>query len=163
MRKLCFLFAALITVGLAFTSCGKKGPMTSAEFKSQLTAEDTTNMLAICDSCMRALKQGQTDKAIGMLHLYDDSTQQLLPLTDEKVKELENTFRLFPVLDYTLDYFSFNKEGVNDVKYNIKIFEQQPGDNTPNTIGFMFNPVRVEGTWYLTVKAPDQEVDSLKR
>ena len=30
-------------------------------------------------------------------------------------------------------------------------------DHTPNTIGFMFNPVKIDGVWYLAVKEATKE------
>ena len=119
-------------------------------------------MLALCDQCMETLKAGQVDKALSMLHLYDDSTRTVLPLSEQKERELRRTFKLFPVVKYTRAYYTFTTEGLNDVKYNIEFFEKEAGDPTPNSIGFMFNPVKVEGQWYLTVKEADQDIDRMR-
>ncbi len=155
-----FLLLAAI-LGTVLGSCGKGKPESSADFKSELTAEDTTQMLALSEQCMKALKAGKTDAALAMLYTYDDSTGTVSPISEDLRREFKNMFMLFPVKDFKLHYFSFNNQGVNDVKYDIAFMEKQEG--IPNTIGFMFNPVRVDGTWYLTVKRPGQPVDSLRR
>ena len=71
---------------------------------------------------------------------------------------MRNTFTVFPVLNYRMVYFNFSTEGRNDVKYEIEFFEKADStDQAPNTIGLMFNPVKVDDQWYLTMKEADQE------
>ena len=163
MKRIQTIISLLLVCCLALFSCGKKQPVSEREaFRSTLTKEDTTQMLALCDQCMETLKAGQVDKALSMLHLYDDSTRTVLPLSEQKERELRRTFKLFPVVKYTRAYYTFTTEGLNDVKYNIEFFEKEAGDPTPNSIGFMFNPVKVEGQWYLTVKEADQDIDRMR-
>ena len=39
------------------------------------------------------------------------------------------------------------------MKLQIEFFKHTSSDDhTPNTIGFMFNPVKIDGVWYLAVK-----------
>ena len=150
---------AAFSLLLVLTACGRKETVSEAEqFRSELTREDTTQMLALCGQCMETLKQGKIDEALSQMRLYNDSTRTVSPLSAEKQAELRRTFRLFPVIDYKLDYYSFDVEGRNDVKYSIEFFKKEnPDDPTPNTIGFMFNPVKVDGQWYVTVKEADQD------
>lgn len=165
MRKYVLTLSAAIAAACLLASCGssdKRVPTAKETFRSALTAEDTTQMLALCDSCMELLRKGDVEAALSRIHLYDDSTRQVMPLSEEKAQQLRSTFRMFPVLNYRVAYFSFVSEGVNDVKYDIEFFEKPEGDNRPNTIGFMFNPVKVDGAWYITVKDADQAVDALK-
>jgi len=164
MRRINFVLSLLLCA-LVLVSCGKKKEPTESEvFRSTLTAEDTTAMLKICDDCMKSLKAGDIDAALSQLHLYDDSTRTVKPLTPAKEKELRNTFTVFPVHDYTIDYYTFTTEGLNDVKYRIEFFEKaDPESSEANTIGFMFNPVKVDGQWFLTVKEAHQDFDQLQR
>ncbi len=163
MKRISILFPLLLACSLVFFSCGKKQPRDErAEFRSSLTKEDTTQMLALCDRCMETLKAGRTDEALAMLHLYDDSTRTVLPLSEQKQRELRRTFKLFPVVNYSLVYYTFTTQGLNDVKYSVEFFEKPAGDPTPNSIGFMFNPVKVDGQWYLTVKEADQDIDRMR-
>lgn len=160
MRRINFVLSLLLCA-FVLVSCGKKKEVSESEaFRSTLTAEDTTAMLKICDDCMKSLKAGDIDAALAQLHLYDDSTRTVKPLSKEKEQELRKTFKFFPVHDYTIDYYTFTTEGVNDVKYRIEFFEKvDPQSPESNTIGFMFNPVKVDGQWYLTVKEASQDFE----
>lgn len=162
MKKLNQLaFIAAIIVACLF-SCKdkttvKEEPTETEIFKSSLTAEDTTQVLSLCNTCMETLKKGDIDKALSMMQMLNpDST--LSPLSEEKKIQLKKNFKIFPVLDYTIEYFTFNKSGLNDVKYQIEFMKKEPGDPIPNTIGFMFNPIKVNGKWNLAVKEANQEV-----
>lgn len=122
----------------------------------ELTAEDTAQILSLSRSCMDTLKAGNVDAALKMLYAMRDGKAVSLPA--EKEKQLRKNFKYFPVINYKLDYYSFSNIDNNDVKFQIEFFKHtDPSDNTPNTIGFMFNPVKIDGTWYLTVKEATQE------
>ena len=47
---------------------------------------------------------------------------------------------------------------MNEVKYTIEFFEKKAGDPTPNTIGFMFNPIKCKDGWRLAVKDAGQKL-----
>lgn len=122
----------------------------------ELTAEDTAQVLHISRSCMDTLKAGNIDEALKMIYVLRGG--KATPLPAEKEKQLRKNFKYFPVINYKLDYYSFSNTDNNDVKFQIEFFKHtDPNDKTPNTIGFMFNPVKIDGTWHLTVKEADQE------
>lgn len=153
MRKVIYIVLSAAFV-LSFTSCKEKSRVQrEQEFISELTKEDTTQMLKLSDGCMDLLKQNKIDEALSMLYEYDEESKALNPLSDETRKRLQKQFKFFPVLEYTRNYYSFMLEGVNDVKYVIKFAEEEhPEENGEAKTAFMLNPVRVDGTWYLTVK-----------
>ena len=159
MRK-SILLALLSCLVLCLTvGCGSKVKPTAAqEFRSGLTAEDTTKMLGICEECMKTLKAGNIDGALNLLYQYDDSTKTVSPISEENRKKMRNTFTVFPVLNYRMVYYNFTTQGLNDVKYEIEFFEKTDStDQAPNTIGLMFNPVKVDDQWYLTMKDADKD------
>jgi hypothetical protein len=84
-----------------------------------LTANDTTQMLKLCDNAMELLKGKKIDEVVASLYEYNDSTEELKPLSAEMKKRLERRFKMFPVLDYKREYYSFMLEGCNDVKYEV--------------------------------------------
>lgn len=152
----CLLFAALL-----MASCvGKKAeqpqsPEADKEaFRSTLTAADTTAVMQLSEKCMQNLKSGEMDEALDMLYTLQDSLTAV-PLSEEQKNQLRNKFRLFPVKDYRLERFTFATENSNDVKYAIVFDEQDPAGK----IGLMFNPVKLKGTWFLTLKESGQELN----
>lgn len=162
------VFAALLMV-FAYSSCtsGSKSKKTGyaspeMEFRNSLTAEDTVNMLKLADDCMELLQKKDIDGAISMLNAYDDSTKEVTPLTDDVKKRLRHLFTVFPVLKYEREYFSFMLEGLNDVRYKIWFAEEKdPAKNGEPVTRLMFNPVLVDGEWYLCIKNQGQGYDVL--
>lgn len=153
MKKLAYImFIALVAVFVS--SCKEKTRMQQVqEFRNSLSSTDTTQMLKLCNDCMDLLKAQKVENALSMLYEYNDSTKEIQPLTDKTRKQYERRFKVFPVLDYTMDYYSFQLEGVNDVKYRITFaLEENPEQNGNAVTAMMFNPVKVDGVWYLTIK-----------
>lgn len=135
-----------------------------AEFRSELTAEDTTTMLKICDDAMELLKQKKIDNVMSMLYEYTDSTKEVKPLQERTIAKYKRMFQMFPVLEYKRKYYSFMLEGCNDVKYEIVFATaEQSGTDTPAKTQFMFNPVKIDGDWKLCVKTADEEIDNSLR
>ena len=131
------------------------------DFRAQLTAEDSTTMLRLADEAMEQLKARKIDQVIASLYEYTDSTQEVKPLTEKTAKRYARLFKMFPVLDYKREYFSFMLEGCNDVKYKVTFATaEQSGTNEAPTTMYMFNPVKVDGEWKLCVKTFEDEFDS---
>lgn len=160
-----YIFISLLTLG--FHSCKNKPKSRAervAEFRSELTAEDTTTMLKLCDDAMEQLKAKDYDKVLSTMYEYTDSTQEVKPLSKETAARYRRMFKMFPVLDYVRKYYSFQLEGCNDVKYEVTFATaEQAGTAQPAKTGYMFNPVKVDGTWKLCVKTADEEIDLEKR
>ena len=135
-----------------------------AEFRSELTAEDTTTMLKICDDAMELLKQKKVDNVMSMLFEYTDSTKEVKPLQDKTIAKYKRMFQMFPVLEYKRRYYSFMLEGCNDVKYDIVFATaEQTGTGALAKTQFMFNPVKINGEWKLCVKTANEEIDNSLR
>ena len=153
---ICFL--ALV----AAASCANKEATKiddSEEFRNSLTEADTLQMLSLSDSCMMLLQNKDLEGAMSMLYEYDDSTRQVLPLSEDTRRRYQRLFSMFPVLSYQRMTYTFVLEGLNDVGYDVIFAEEEhPEENGVPKTSFMFNPVRVEGTWYLTVKRGDQDI-----
>ena len=163
MKKIGYLVLGVVALMLA-TSCSNKKSQTREEqveeFRSMLTASDTTQMLQLCDNAMELLKGKKIDEVIASLYEYNDSTKELLPLSETMKKNLQHRFKMFPVLNYERQYFSFMLEGCNDVKYEVTFVPaDKTGTGEAAKTMFMFNPVLVDGEWKLCVKTPDKEVD----
>lgn len=153
---------------LALASCGNLGknenkendrnviPLEEAEtrFSSTLTAADTAAVLEMGKNVMELLKAGSPEEAASQL--YEIAKEGgVKPLTDENKKKFAERFIQFPVLDYELDYYSFSIPSLNDLKYRYAFAEAPEGGEAPR-LGLMFNPVQLDGKWYLTVKTDKQ-------
>ena len=158
MKKV--LLPILATVIVVLTACKGETKSSSQIYQESLTAQDSTIMLQKCDSCMQFLSEGRIDDALAMLVEYDDSLQQVSPLSDETRASYMRKFTLFPVLKYELKYVSFTESGFNDAKYEVQFGPDEAG--APKT-SYMFNPVKVDGCWYLCVKGANQAVDDVNR
>jgi len=160
-------FAALVLTYSSCTSCSsekKSKKDRKMEFKENLTSEDTVRMLKLADDCMELLKNKDIDLALAMLHEYDDSLQQVSSLSGATANKLRRQFEIFPVLKYEREYFSFVHDGANDVRYRIWFAEEpNPEQNGEPITRFMFNPVKVDGEWFLCVKTENDEIDELRQ
>lgn len=154
MKNLAYImFIALVAVFISSCKEKKTRMQQIQEFRNSLSSTDTTQMLKLCNDCMDLLKAQKVESALSMLYEYNDSTKEVQPLTDKTRKQYERRFKVFPVLEYTMDYYSFQLEGVNDVKYRITFaLEENPEQNGNAVTAMMFNPVKVDGVWYLTIK-----------
>jgi hypothetical protein len=161
MKKFNYILMAVAMLMLA-TACSNKNKSREErveEFRSMLTSNDTTQMLQICDNAMEQLKGKKIDQVLASLYEYNDSTEELKPLSDEYKKRLQKRFKLFPVQEYERQYYSFMLEGCNDVKYEVTFrTAEQTGGSAAKTI-FMFNPVKIDGEWKLCVKTATDEMD----
>ena len=162
MKKYLLFIASSVLV-LSLASCGgkqKSREQQKQELRSELTKEDTATMLQLCDDAMANLKAKDYNKVLASLYEYTDSTQEVKPLTEETKRRYLNKFRLFPVLDYERVYYSFQLEGCNDVKYEVTFATaEQAGTAEPAKTGYMFNPVKVDGSWKLCVKTANDQID----
>lgn len=162
MKKLyyCLLVVTVICIGSSCSNKGKKSENPVDVFRSELTAADTTAMLRLCDDAMELLKQKQVDQVLASLSEYNDSTGEVLPLSEEMSRRYARRFQMFPVLDYKRLYYSFMLEGCNDVKYEVTFATaEQTGSEADATTMFMFNPVKVNGAWSLCVKNTNHDLD----
>lgn len=168
MKKILIVLVLVLTVAGILSSCGSKKPKTREEmveaFRGSLTVEDTTRVMQLCDNCMELLKGNKVEEALDMLYTYDDSLKQVSPLTEEQKQRYRRIFKIFPVVEYKRAAYSFQLEGINDIKYDI-IFahEDNPAENGVPKTSFMFNPVKLNDVWYLSVKQADQEIDEEMR
>lgn len=149
MKKVIFFFLVFCIVSF-FSAC--KHQVKEKSFTDELTQQDSLEVLHLGDSCMSLLKERKFDEALDMIYYLRDSITAI-PMDSTQRTALKKIFKHHPVYKYELDYFNFSKQDLNDIKYRVQFFQLDgPNDHRPNTIGFMFNPVKIDGTWKLTMK-----------
>lgn len=166
MKKYSILFIAVAAL-LLTTACSNKKAKTRQEqveeFRSMLTASDTTQMLQLCDNAMELLKGKKIDEVVASLYEYNDSTKEAKPVTEATAKRYTRMFNMFPVLSYSRRYYSFMLEGCNDVLYDVVFATaEQAGTEKAPTTTYMFNPVKIDDEWKLCVKTLNDEIDQYK-
>lgn len=160
MKRIIYIIAALCVL---VSSCGpkysgSKGEKTQkdaeAEFVKSLSTTDSTAVLEKAEKCMELLSEGNLVEAVDMIHvLYNNVVYKK---SASYTADLIKRFTVFPVKSYKLNYYSFSTQGNNDISYTYTF------DDTDNsTIKLMFNPVIVDGEWYLTFKDGSQSSKDL--
>ena len=120
---------------------------------ASLTQSDEDAVLALADDCMRKFQAGQLDEALDMIHvLYNNVVYKK---SDSYTAQLKQRFEAYPVLSFERLYHSFSTEGNNDISYSY-VFEPANGNIPASTRKLMFNPVYIDGQWYLTFKDGSQ-------
>lgn len=165
MKKNLYILAAAFILA----SCGSRpyysglhGEKTQkdaeAEFVSSIKSVDSLTVLAQGEKCMQLLKENKLDDALSMLNILHENT--VMPLPEAYADHLRQRFSIMPVYDFTFDYFAFSTEGNNDLAYKIE-FAPKNADGIAPTMKFTFNPVKVDGKWYLTLKDPGMSSKSM--
>lgn len=150
-----------LLLGCILFACGQKETKermrtygdAEKEFVGTLTKEDSITVLGQARICMDSLKAGNIESALNMLYVI--RSNQVIPLEGQYREELKTHFRHFPVMAYRLEYLGFSTQGCNDLKYKIEFAEKDENGRVP-TMAFTFNPVKVDGKWYLCIKGKEQ-------
>ena len=128
------------------------------EFRASLTAVDTTTVLAMTDSIMALVDEGRYAEAVKDIKVLDGNA--LYEPSERYLEELERRFEMFKPIRIIRDYYSFSTTGVNDVKYRICFREESEG-HPASFIAVTFNPVKIDGKWYLAFKDGYQSSDAM--
>ena len=144
MRKIALLSLCLCGLMLASSCGGSRQEKKQVEVPAfRMTAQDTLQVLALADSCMKTLKDNRLDDAVKMIYTLSDTS--LIPLDETKVKAFKRRMSMFPVLDYSLDIYFLRGDKDNELKYEIKF------ENSPSFTAFRLVPVFKDNRWYLTI------------
>ncbi|MDO4826844.1 MAG: hypothetical protein Q4B16_04725 [Bacteroidia bacterium] len=120
-----------------------------ADFEATITAADSAAVKAATDEIMSLLQAGQLDDALSKVYVvYEDV---LYRPADESLVNLKSKFKYFPVLSYEMTQMDFQTPAINDVTYRY-VFAQSPDGSDPAAIKLAFNPVKIDGEWYITFK-----------
>ena len=122
-------------------------------FVASLTNSDTTTVVALTNSFLDRVKNGEIESAIQDIYVLYQGV--LYRPADEYLQQLRTRFQTFPILGYTLERFSFSTPGNNDCCYVYRFAEHVDGQ-PDKTMKLVFNPVYCEGCWYLTFKDGNQ-------
>ena len=151
MKRLSFFFAVLSA--LVVCSCNNSPKVRTYqdaenEFLASLTKADSLKVLALGDEFMRNLMAGgDLDSVLTSLTMVENNV--LYRISDESVYEMKARFLARPVADFACLRYSFSTEANNDLVYR---YTTSGKVGTAPGMKLVFNPVKVEGNWYLTLK-----------
>ena len=164
MKKLIVIIIAIATVcschNASNKSLSKYRSYTDAEneFVGALTQLDTATVIFLANSFVDALKEGNISGALEMLYCLDGNV--LYKISDNFSNELVSRFESFPVGEFSIDHYSFSTAGSNDLCYQYTVANTE-GNEHPMQMKLMFNPVKVDNLWYLTLKDGNQSSKDL--
>lgn len=144
MKKISYILLLCI---LYFSSCANQ-PESSPNVPTYCD-KDTLEVVELTNKYLKLLKEKDFDQAMQMLrHIEGDDVSEL---TENEKKELERQYKLFPVLSYQIEDYTFTDIHHNEITYSIEFFRKRTDDNMPNTMRFTLQPKRINAVWYLTV------------
>lgn len=154
------LFFALSAL-LAAVSCNNSPKVVTyqdaeRQFIASLTAEDTLMAQVLCQDYMECLVSGNVSEAVDMLNVLENSVLYKMgsPSTDLLVRR----YTADPVTSWGFESFSLSTPGNNKVVCKYATGGDRHADSG---LKIVFNPVKVEGKWYLTLKEGPFEVHPL--
>lgn len=153
MKKI-IISSLLSLLCLFFTFCGNKNSKSASEVDNVdeiVSSVEITEVIEKTNLCMDYLEEEDLDRALDLLFEIT-SGGKVVKLDDQQKSEFVKRFKMFPVLSYKLESFSFDGDFDNSVTYSTVFFEKDENDKIPNTIAVVFNPVKIDGEWYLTLK-----------
>ena len=152
MKRILYIFVGLVLLcscaGRSNSPVWKTQKDAEEEFVSTLTAADTAAVLELTDKFMSLVKDDKVEDAVGMVTVLFEGV--LYKPSDDYFVELVNLYRSMRIASYTLDKYFFTTEGNNDVSYMTES-KTIVGDS-PMKLRVVFNPVKVDDSWYLALK-----------
>ena len=154
MKKIFAVLCTLCLLAACHNNGGRQQKLNTFEsaqkaFTSTLTSADTAAVTAATDEVMSLLQSGAIDAALS--HIYTVYDDVLYRPSDESLLRLKSKFKNFPVLSYRMTDIAFQTQAINDVTY-VYSFSQNEDGSDAATFKIGFNPIKIDGEWYLTLK-----------
>ena len=108
------------------------------EFIASLTADDSLSVVNLAKDFFDNVKHNRTDEALDMINVVDNGVLYRIDLASRDF--LRPRFLRMPEEGWQLVRYSFSTPGINDL---VCLY---------GGMKLVFNPVKVEGRWFLTLK-----------
>ena len=149
MKKFFIILSASL---LVLASCAPKGPRTygdaEREFQASLTQSDTLEVLMMGQEFMENLTAGNFDEAFESIAVVYKNV--LYKASPEWLSELKDRYAGLQPSEYDVLSLNFSTPGINDLVYRYSV--GGPLLDSAPAFKLVLNPVKVEDTWYLTLK-----------
>lgn len=146
-----YLLGIMAVISL-FSCAGNKSSHDSkatADTIPTFCAGDTADVIRITTQYLEHLKKKEFDEAMRML--YHIEGEHAYALTDQEKAELQKQYKLFPVLSYKINGYTFTDPYHTEINYTITFFERSGDNDIPNTMSFSLRPQRINAVWCLSL------------
>ena len=162
--KKSFLYISLVSaIVLCFSAC-KGGNKSDADAEKsnepmETTMMDTVTVTSLVDQYLESLHDKDLDNAISMLY-YLREDGKIEPLPEDLKNQQRAALKPFLGKEFRIDQIVFYQETDSQVKFVCKLFDKKEGDPAPNEVSFLIRPMRIDGSWYITMA--DSHTDTVE-
>lgn len=125
----------------------------------EYTAQDSADIWNLCQQFADFFGKNDFESCAMMLNTFRNDS--IFPYTDQQRKEYVNKVQLFTNYGCRIDAFVLNSDRNNEVSLKVKLFNIGTLDDDQGITRLFLNPVKVEDTWYLTLR--DMNADGVKK
>ena len=153
------VFCSLLSVAL-FSACSDTGKKPSSKVAADspqmaLSANDTASVLRLTNDFLELITSGRVDDAISCLYILDGD--EILPLPVEHQEGFRELWNAFDIKGYAINSFTFKTETDTKVNYSLYLKDPTTSRNPPAIKG-LIEPVRRDGSWYITLANVEGEI-----
>lgn len=169
MKKLSYLLLLCVAVFFAScSSCSHRGQEENidpldvpSEFEKGLTAADTANVKELIGVYMAHIQRGEFYDAAQMVYRQEEVQSKIIPreLNNEEIERLVTVYKLFPVIDYKIEYMRFREADLNEVCISVTMQKGKNGEPDATSKMF-FNPIHFHNAWRLVLDDSHQGTDT---
>ena len=147
-----FLFIGLTAV-LAFSACSSKQEKKEPILRPAsivYTAQDSADIWNLCQQFADFFGKNDFESCALMLNFYRNDS--IFPYTDKERKNYIENVQIFSNYGCRIDAFVLHSDKNNEVSLKVKLFNIGTLDDDQGITHLFLNPVKVEDTWYLTLR-----------
>jgi hypothetical protein len=122
------------------------------------TAQDSADIWKLCEQFAQFFGQNDFESCALMLNKFENDS--IHPYTDQQRKEYIKAVQIFSNYGCRVDAFTLRSDRNNSVSLKVKLFPVGTLDDDQGITHLVLNPVKVEDTWYLTLR--DQNADGVE-
>lgn len=150
-----------LTAALTFSACSSKKEKKEPILRPAsmvYTAQDSADIWNLCEQFAQFFGKNDFESCALMLnHFRNDS---IYPYTDQERKEYIENVQIFSNYGCRIDAFVLHSDRNNEISLKVKLFNIGTLDDDQGITHMFLNPVKVEDTWYLTLR--DKRADGVK-
>lgn len=160
--KLNHLFVISLVALLTFSACSKKKTAQVPIIRPAsmvYTAQDSADIWNLCQQFADFFGKNDFESCAMMLNTFRNDS--IFPYTDKQRKEYIEKVQIFSNYGCRIDAFVLHSDRNNEISLKVKLFNIGTLDDDQGITHLFLNPVKVEDTWYLTLR--DHRADGVKK